>query len=518
MYEFEEAILISEKDKRRCEETIRGFATSFPYMGYIRTCSPLIEDPAHPCPLGCGGTPGSLSTSEHRVYVRISREDSIIGDDILVSDGSESEESLSGEFSVTEIISGLWGFLFGRTALVEVYQKIGGITNTLYSGSHRFEHNLPQFICIDRDEVEIIEIPEPDGAGVGNSFGFTRVGNIPIEDYINQDESSVFFGYANSIRATDTATHKVKDFAFFGALHLYANIGDGLLGEPEDCEIQYIRVKYEHLVEDGAGGYITDAEGYIQTPFGNAREPREGEGDDLTETMGPLPLSETGGMIGVYRYANPYETKALYPSKEINDWVFKGLLMVIYPSSLPFNYGRYKLTVEAYGTDMEEVSIADVDNNDFVEEFNLLIDNDISALTGDIKDIMGTGACGFLPRTEIPSGIPFDITVGFDINNSRGNLRDFQLTAHWGANCEGILSEGEYPIYPGITPPRWEGKSGISVTENKAWVQCAYQFRLRARRRVTNGFSDETWREVFTKHITIESNNPYDPATDPHCP
>ena len=508
MYEFKEVIPLSETIKRKYVGAIREFATKFTYMGYIRTCSPLIEDPAHPCPLGCGGTPGSLSTSKHRVYVRISREDNIIDDDILVSDGSESEESLSGEFSVTEIIPGVWGFPFGCTALVEVYQKIGGITNTLYSGNHRFEQNIPQFICIDRDEVEIIEIPELDGAGVGNSFGFTRVGNIPIEDYINQDESSVFFGYANSIRATDTATHKVEDFAFFGALHLYANIGNGLLRGPEDCEIQYIRVKYEHLVEDGTGGYITDAEGYIQTPFGNAREPREGEGDDLTETMGPLPLSETGGKIGVYRYANPYENEELYPGKEINDWVFKGLLMVIYPSSLPFNYGRYRLTVEAYDTDMAVVSIADVDDNDFVEEFNLLIDNDISALTGDIKDIMETGACGFLDRRGVV-GDTFGITAEFDINNSRGNLRDFELTAHWGANCVEILSEGEYPTYPGITPPNWYGESGISTTENKAWVQCAYQFRLHARRRVTNGFSDETWREVFTKHITILSDNPY---------
>lgn len=503
MYEFEEAIPLSEKYKIRYEGTLMAFANNFTYMGYIRTCSPLIEDSAHPCPLGCGN-PGTLSTSEHHVYVRIAREDSIIGDDILLSDGSESDESISGEFSVTEIIPGLWIFPFGRTALVEVYQKIGGIVNPLYSGSHTFKDNLPQYICIDRDEVEIIEIPEPEGAGVGNAFGFTRVSNIAI-DYINQST-----GYADSSGATDSATHKVKDFAFFGELHLYANIGEDLLVDAStgDCRIQYIRVKYEHL--------DTCTEGYIQTSFGNAREPREGEGDDLiTETMGPLPLSETGGMIGVYRYANPYETAALYPGKEINDWVFKGLLMVIYPSSLPFNYGRYRLTVEAYGTDMEEVSIADVENNDFVEEFNLLIDNDISALTGDIKDIMGTGACGFLDKTSITPG-EFDLTVNVDINNSHGNLRDFQLAAHWGANCKQILKAGEYPTYPGITPPEWEGESNISTTVSKAWVQCAYQFGLRARRRVTNGFSNETWIEVFNKHITILSYNPYNP-TDPCC-
>ncbi|RZB31432.1 MAG: hypothetical protein SRB1_01810, partial [Desulfobacteraceae bacterium Eth-SRB1] len=172
-YEFEEAIPISKKDKRIYAGTIMEFASGFTYMGYIRTCLPLIEDAGHPCPLGCVN-PGTLSTSEHRAYVRISREDNIIGDDILVSDGSESEESLSGEFSVTEIIPGLWIFPLGYTALVEVYQKIGGITNTLYSGNHRFEHNYPQYICIDRDEVEIIEIPELEGLGVGNSFGFTR--------------------------------------------------------------------------------------------------------------------------------------------------------------------------------------------------------------------------------------------------------------------------------------------------------------------------------------------------------
>jgi len=516
MYEITEEISISETNKRTYERTSMGFCTGFTYKGCIMTCSPLIEDA---CPTGCGD-PGTLSTSAHRVYVRISREGKIIGDDILVSDGSESEESLSGVFSAMEIIPGLWIFPSGRTALVEVYQKIGGITNTLYSGNHRFGNrfvpNLLEFICIDRDEVEIIEIPELDGPGVGNSFGFSLVGHIPI-DYIDQST-----GYADSSGATASGTHKVKDFAFFGELQLYANIGEDLQVDEStgDCKIQYIRVKYEHLVEDDTGGYITDdegcyitdAEGYIQTPFGNAREPREGEGDyDITETMGPLPLSETGGMIGVYRYANPYETTLLYPGKVINDWVLKGLLMVIYPSSLPFNYGGYRLTVEAYDTDMVEVSIADVDDNDFVEEFNLRIDNDRSALTGDIKDIMGTGDCGFLRRMGdiYPT---FDITVEFDINNSHGNLRDFQLTAHWGANCKQILKAGEYQTYPGITPPKWEGESGISTTENKAWVECAYQFRLSARRRVTNGFSEESEREVFSKHITILSINPYEPC------
>ena len=500
MYEFEEAIPISEKDKSNYVQWARGFTC----VGYIWTCSPYIEDAGHPCPSGCND-PGYLSTSGHRVYVRTSREGNIIGNDIPVSDGSESDESIPGGFSVTKTITSIAPFFTGCTALVEVYQKIGGITNTLYSGNHTFKHDDPKIICIDRDEVEIIEIPEADGLGVGNSFGFTRVGNIPV-DYINQ-----ITGYADSSGATDSATHKVEDFAFFGELHLYANIGDELVvGESTgDCEIQYIRVKYEHL--------DTGTEGYIQTSFGNAREPREGEGDDLiTETMGPLPLSETGGRAGVYRYANPYETAALYPGKEINDWVFKGLLMVIYQSSLPFNYGKYKLTVEAYGPDMEEVGIADPKNNDFVEEFDLLIDNDESALTGDIKDIEGTGACGFLDRMGIDTP-EFDITVVFDINNSHGNLRDFKLTAHWGENCEKELERGEYPTYPGITPPEWEGKSDIRTTKTCAWVDCAYQFRLRARRRVTNGFSDEIWREVSTKHITIRSGNPYDPSCSMFC-
>lgn len=500
MYEFEEAIALSETNKRKYEKGVLEFATPFTYNGYIRTCSPLTEDAGHPCPLGCGNL-GTLSTSEHHVYVRIFHEDNLIGNDILVSDGSESEESISGGFRVTEIIPGLWLFppflSYRRPALVEVYQKIGGSTYMLYSGNHGFEHDHPQFICIDRDEVEIIEIPELEGPGVGNSFGFTHVGNISV-DYINQST-----GYADSSGATDGVTHPVKDFAFFGKLDLYANIGDELQVDDltGDCTIQYIRVKYEHL--------DTGTEGYIQTPFGNAREPREGEGDeDITETMGPLPLSETGGMVGMYRYANPYDT--------INDWVFKGVLMVLKPSSLPFNYGKYRLTVEAYGPDMAEVGIATPENNDFAEGFNLLIDNDKSALTGDIKDIEGTGDCGFLDRMGIIDPT-FGITVEFDITNSRKNLRDFKLTAHWGKNCAKELERGEYPTYLGIIPPEWDGERGIETTKHCAWVDCAHQFRLEARRRVTNGYSDETWREVSTKHITIRSGNLYDPSCNLFC-
>ncbi len=491
MYEFEKKISLGPVWLKKYDSAI--IKVLFTYKGIIRTCSPLHEDIA--CPFGCENM-GSLSTSENRVYVRISRGDTVIGNDIEVSDGSDG--ALTGEFSITKS----WYWLLHPISpieipLVEIYQKIGGITNTLYSDYHEFENNLPVYFCIDRDDVEIIEIPEPEGPGTDDSFGFTQVGNIPI-DYINQST-----GYPDSSTATDSATHKVKDFAFCGNLHLYANIGEDLLIDTStgDCKIQYIRVKYEHL--------DTGTEGYIQVPFGNAREPREGEGDDLiTETMGPLPPSDTGGIVGVYRYANPYETVMSYP-REINDWVFKGLLMVIQPSSLPFNYGKYRLSVEAYDADMDFVAIADEADNDYAEEFVLIIDNDTSALTGYIEDIMGTGACGFLDRTSIGSGIPFDIEVEFDIEDSRGNLRDFKLVAHWGAGDLEILSDGEYPTYSGIIPPYWYGESGITATGNKAWVQCAYQFRLSARRKVTNGFSNQWWREIYNKHITILSNNSY---------
>jgi len=484
------------------EALIFGFKHTFTFKGNVMSCSSILEDPAHPCPLGCFGGE-VLSTTDNHVYVRLFTESEIIALDIPVSNGSDG--AFPGEFSYKKTWYSPYLYLYPMTeeCTVEVYQKIGSITNVLYNATHVFQSNLPQYFCIDRDDVEIIEIPEPEGAGSGNSFGFTRVGNIPI-DYVIQNETSPFGGYADSSLATDSATHKVDDYAFGGELHLYANIGEDLLLDPVtgDCKIKYIRVKYHHL--------DTVTEGYIQSSFGNAREPRAGEGIGLvTEAMGPLPTSETGGMVGVYKYANPYETAALYPTKpEINDWVYKGLLLVLPSSSFPFNYGIYRLTLEAFDNDMNPVTDIEIESeNDYDMEFILLVDNDHSALSGDIKDIMGTTACGFLDKRGIMDA--FDITVDFDVNDTRGNLRYFKLTTHWGSSESLTLSQGEYPTYPGISPPIWMGDSGISAIENRQWVQCAYEFRLRARRRVTNGFNNESEKEIATKHITIQSDFPY---------
>jgi len=481
------------------EHDIYKYKSFFTYSGYIRTCSPLVENASHPCPLGCGD-PGSLSTSENLVYIRISRGGKIIGDDIPVSDGSESPESISGKFSLKEVVNSSIPPV-SRTAFVEIYQKMGGITNIIYSGDLTFENNFPKYVCIDRDTANIIEIPVPDGAGAGRSFGFSRVGYTPIE-YINQ-----VTGFVDSSGApTDSTIPKFKDFAFGGELHLYGNIGEDLLigGESGGCQVKYFRIKYKHL--------DTGNEGYIHAPFSNAREPRAGEGEALIcESMGPLPLSETKDIIGVYRYANPYETAALYPGTDINDWQSKGLLLKVWPQDLDYTYGKYRLTIEPLDSDMKSVDVETP--NDYYAEFVLLIDNDISALTGDIKDIEGVAACGFLDlRPYTPGDV--ELNIQFDIENSRGTLGEFQLVAEWGKNSSELLLEGKYPSYPGktpITPPEWKGEKGIDIEKIRTWVECAHQFRLWARRRVTNGITEEYWITVSTKHITILSKNVYNP-------
>ena len=501
-YMIEKPLILSDKYMVAISEVVLGFKHTFIYTGFVYTCSPLSIPPG-----GWAGCSSPEALSDAEAFVRLSKGSKIIAEDI--------ELKITGEFEFTETwYSSFWITIFhGYGVNVEVYQKIGNLEYTLYQDVHDFTHNVAELIFIDREQVQIIPSPPDPTPGVGNTFSFERIGNIPIECIFKAGDPDLpgtdFIGYVDSsgdrpgIVLGDADT-KVKDYAFCGELHLYANLGEGF-GTPysggvdmSDVSVKYFRIKRSYTDPLSA----TAIETWMDIPFHNTR--KLAAGGTASDFMGPFTIHPVTSAVvdPFYIYPNPYDTD---PDK---NWKYRGLVLVLNTYTLPLKYGLFTFTIEPLDNNLNPLTVS----NPQECVLKILIDNDIGpALTGEIEDIMGVLACEILnlgPGSQ-------NITVPFNLNDAHGNLLKFTLVAYWGDNKNLTLvpSSDFVPAhqYSRGATPYWNGGS-YSVTKNHDWQQCAYQFRLVVYRRVTNGYHKESiWKE-FNKHITImHPGTPYTP-------
>lgn len=419
---------------------------------------------------------------------------------------------------------------------VEVFQVMGGDHYTLYNDDierprSRFGMN-PGYdlisgdcvrVCVDRSVVDLFDPEEADPPIPGRTFRFARIARIPRE-YIDAA------GRADTSSAPESSPvlEGIHDSAFSGRLYVYANIGEDLLDDAtRESEVAYFRIKYSY--HDG----VNDQTGYLTRRFRNPKyvhNPDGTVGDPVYEDLGPLPLSSTGDLKGMYVYPNPHERIDLHPDR---DWYFKELLTIINTNLLPCDHARYTFEIELYNNDMTRIDdIIDPDGTGL--SMNLLVDN--AAPTGEIFNIMGPGnqaatSCGFIElseggvREQACNGITHnrvhslvsDISVPFAVFDPHGNLHSLRLRAIWGCN-ESVKLAGdtlkpetpdnlqEYSRYtdvPVAERPEWNGRNDYSASLSRQWDQCAYQFRLRVWKRVTNGVDPHSIEREFTKHITI---------------
>lgn len=504
-YEIAESIKLSNKWKVELDIIKPHMKCKMTYTGFVYTCSPLNIPPGGQA--GCVSQE-ALSSAEAEAYVRLT-----IGNTIA----EDIEIDVTGRFEKTFTWSGFTCTMLWVPRKVEVYQKTDTGDHILYTGYHYFEHNKAEDIFIDRDKVEIRPIPPDPTIGTGNYFGFERIGSIPVECVYKLGDSDLpgddFIGYVDSsgdrpgIELGD-ADLKFKDYVFGSSLHLYANIGedfgqeyDGGVGMSE-VTIKYFRIKYSYENPE-TGETIGDT--YISVPFNNTRKI---VGGTTTEFMGAFTTHpDTGDPLPhpTYIYPNPYETAS------DKDWKYRGLILVLNTYTLPRKYGKYTFTIEPLDADMNPPVESVANQNDCV--LTLLIDNDHDALTGEIKEISyfdgiwkKTDVCDIADLKGVTPGTS-NIKVKYTLNDSHGNLRDFILSARYGKDQSVPLTSNTYSRSG--TTPYWEGVDE-EVTEDHAWQKCAYQFRIWAWRRVTNGFYTIYWKE-FTYHITIDSDNPYVP-------
>jgi hypothetical protein len=509
--ELAESLVLSDKVWQAIFDYSVLATCQFSYIGFVYTCSPLNDPPGGHA--GCVSQE-ALSSADAEAYVRLSSVSTgaITAEDI--------EVDLTGRFEKTETWPGISCVFPSEPVKVEVYQKTDAGDHIVYTGPHVFDNNIAEDIFIDRDKVEIIAIPPDPTPGTGNFFGFERIGNIPVEAVYRAGEitgefgvgtpvPSEFVGYVNSVDKPGVvlgdADRRVKDYAFGDILHLYANIGEDF-GTPypggvdmSDVSIKYFRIKYSYENPE-TGETIADTD--ISVKFHNTRRV---PGGTTTEFMGAFTDWKGHSLPHpTYVYPNPYETASN------KNWKYRGLILKLDTNRfLRRKYGRYTFTLEPLDEDMNPVTVADPD--DLV--LTLLIDNDHDALTGEIEDILkdsvGTTVCGSIDLTGTGVCSSPELKVKHTVNDSHGNLQGFSLSARYGQDKKVSFAPPTGDVYSRSgTTPYWNGVAHHEASVEAIWRKCAYEFRLVASRRVTNGFYTIKEKE-FTYHVTIKSDTTY---------
>ena len=132
---------------------------------------------------------------------------------------------------------------------------------------------------------------------------------------------------------------------------------------------------------------------------------------------------------------------------------------------------------------------------------SLMVDNNQADV--QIINILHNGnpvpACAIETMTDNTDGLRFRITA----NDAEGHLQSYSLAAFYGDNLSATIVSDSYSAH--LNPAHlWSGVTNVLVPMGE-WVppiSCAYQFRVSAWPRVTNGYSYLGGVEV-NRHVTI---------------
>lgn len=166
------------------------------------------------------------------------------------------------------------------------------------------------------------------------------------------------------------------------------------------------------------------------------------------------------------------------------DYSIDDLLIQFNTVGLTRGLHQFRIDFDAYTNDTEILTLY-IDNN--LPEVN------INSIT---HNGVGKSACSIVHMTSERDGLKFRITA----HDPEGNLRGFNLSAHWGSNKgESIFSRS----YPGSG--LWTGVSNLLIPSSGEWTPettCAYQFRVSATARTTNGYGYIGYT-AHNEHLTI---------------
>ena len=142
--------------------------------------------------------------------------------------------------------------------------------------------------------------------------------------------------------------------------------------------------------------------------------------------------------------------------------------------------GIHELQVEFHRADGTLVASA-------AQTVQLMIDNNLPMVA--INQVLHNGVptlpCAMETMTDASDGVRFNLSA----RDGEGNLNAWTLAAYWGAGSSATVASDSYPAHRNPAH-QWTGVSSQVVPAGE-WVPpvtCAYQFRLSATARVTNGY------------------------------
>jgi parallel beta-helix repeat protein len=323
------------------------------------------------------------------------------------------------------------------------------------------------------------------GPSVTSGFLFTSVGNIPTSEIT---KTGVSAGLANVSPAVGGALGipPYKDAPFGASLWL-----NGLFGS-SDGIVSHYRLYFAKWT-----GNTPPADGDFQ--------PINDPLSKIKYTINPdATVSATLESIGP-------NADGLYKRTEDGYWAQRDLLAIWNTRALP--NGRYDVIGKGYwyfslfgSTFPLEVSLPP----NALSRITLTVDNQqVTVEINRVLDQYGVQIpeCGYIPLASNTQNLQFDITA----SHTDGYLLNWQLDALHGRNqYDGVIASDQYVGSHDATPPLWPGVSNTIFTSAPAhashalqpWTSCAYQFRLSAWARTTDGFG-HLYYQTFSDHYSL---------------
>jgi hypothetical protein len=337
--------------------------------------------------------------------------------------------------------------------------------------------------------------PPPSG------FVWTNVGGIDVSDIAN--------GYA---MVPAYAGGDYRDMAFAYDLSLYGQFAAG-------SNVSYYQVEAAQWVGDPARGGTAPAPGSgspVAYPLDHTVYIYNHDGTFNSSASVRLGPFSQGGLINLYatpdaRQNGPTPPGLLpFPAVPAGGsvyWDFQGLMLYTPSSNLigGANTGAASLTVIGYDDTLTNVSLTPDDPLTLTIDNTGLTNAKINGITawkspGVPAPQTGTGDC---PAYDVgPNGfVLIDVTV----SDANGHLFEYYVDAEWGhghsaaVTPPGVRGYVSNPLVIGSDPNylqnSWVGGEevmtfpgstpGVAVPP----VDCCYEFRIRAGKRVTNGYT-----------------------------
>lgn len=323
------------------------------------------------------------------------------------------------------------------------------------------------------------------GPAVTSGFLFTTVGNIPTSEITKTGSRA---GLANVSPAVGGALGipQYKDAPFGGSLWL-----NGLFGSSDNF-VSHYRLFYAKW-----NGNTAPADADFQ--------PIDDPLSKIKYTINPdFTVSATLESIGP-------NAEGLYKRTEDGYWAHRDLLAVWNTRALPD--GRYDVIGKGYwyisifgSTFPIEASLTP----NTLSRITITVNNQqVTVAINRVLDQNGVEIpeCGYIPLASNTQNLQFDITA----SHTNGFLLNYQLDALYGRNqYAGVITRDQYVGVHDATPPYWFGVNNTIFNTAPAhaagtlnpWTSCAYQFRLTAWARTTDGFG-HLYYQSFSDHYSL---------------